>query len=175
METRGFSKKKTLGKSEISVNYILHGMMERGNFVFAFHANIVLALQLIPSLGAGLLMCGYTNTVPKFGAPCVVQPSARFSSIWLGSSNLCWDIMHWHPGMCTVTAASWLLGPKIMIQLYRRFQTNLTIFMNKIHNTTIGILGNNTMKWFVRPWNNSSSLLFLSVLKVLLITATARW
>ena len=47
-------RRKKVGESETSVNHILDGMMERGSFVFASHANIVLALQGIAGLGAGL-------------------------------------------------------------------------------------------------------------------------
>ena len=50
------------------------------------------------------------------------NPVPGFLPWWLNSSNLCWDIVHRHPGRCTVTAASSLLGPKKMIQSYKSKQ-----------------------------------------------------
>ena len=65
------AKKLFLENLETSVNLILDGMMERGNFVFACHDNFYWLFKQCQAMAQDyyLMMCGLTATVPKFRRP----------------------------------------------------------------------------------------------------------
>ena len=65
------ARKNFLENLETSVNLILDGMMEHGNFVFASHANLFWLFKQCQALVQDyyLMMCGLTATVHKIGTP----------------------------------------------------------------------------------------------------------